>query len=273
MTRLESCPTEEISHDFLSIAFRSWCCVCCCSAPPGPASRSGSSTRSTARVSSRRPACSTSTTTASSTSSAADTWYQAPDWKPHHVRDVQRVGTYYNDFATLPLDVNGDGNTDFVTVSYFGKNVGWVENPGKTGATWTFHELDVPGPSEAAAAVDLTGDGIPDVLPNVVNTVAWYEVARKADGKGLRHQEARLRRRGRQPRRGLGRCQRRRPRRPAHAQGLVRGPRRPRPTRPGPGTPTGTWARPASRSWPATSMATASPTSSTAWATTTASSG
>lgn len=113
-----------------------------------------------------------------------DTWYQAPDWKPHPVREVQRVGTYYNDFAALPLDVNGDGNTDFVTVSYFGKNVGWVENPGKTGAKWAFHELDVPGPSEAAWAVDLTGDGVPDILPNVVNTVAWYEVARKADGKG-----------------------------------------------------------------------------------------
>jgi hypothetical protein len=113
------------------------------------------------------------------------TWYKAPDWKPHPIRTVQRAGTYYNDFASLPLDVNGDGNTDFVTVSYFGKNVGWVENPGKTGAMWTFHELDVPGPSEAAVAVDLTGDGLPDVLPNVVNTVVWYEVARKADGIGF----------------------------------------------------------------------------------------
>jgi len=58
-----------------------------------------------------------------------DSWYQAPDWKPHHIRDVQRVGTYYNDFATFPLDVNGDGQTDYITASYFGKNVGWVENP------------------------------------------------------------------------------------------------------------------------------------------------
>ena len=64
-----------------------------------------------------------------------DTWYQAPDWKPHHVRDVQRQGTYYNYFATLPMDVNGDGHTDYVTVSYFGRNVGWVENPGKPGAS------------------------------------------------------------------------------------------------------------------------------------------
>src|SRR3974390_3400944 len=65
-----------------------------------------------------------------------DTWYQAPDWKPHHIRDVQRVGTYYNDFATYPVDINGDGYTDYITVSYFGKNVGWVENPGKLDVAW-----------------------------------------------------------------------------------------------------------------------------------------
>ena len=116
---------------------------------------------------------------------AGGTWYQAPDWKRYHVRDVARVGTYYNDFATLPLDVNGDGHTDFVTCSYFGKSVGWVENPGKTGAAWTYHEVDVPGNIEAAWMVDLSGDGVPDVLPNTVNVVVWYEVVKKGDGKGF----------------------------------------------------------------------------------------
>ncbi len=116
---------------------------------------------------------------------SGDTWYQAPDWKPHHVREVKRQGTYYNDFAVLPYDVNGDGHNDFITVSYFDKNVGWVENPGKPGVKWTYHEIDLPGTSEAATAVDLTGDGIPDVLPNPTNVVAWYEVVKKADGKGI----------------------------------------------------------------------------------------
>ncbi len=63
--------------------------------------------------------------------------------------------------------------------------MGWVENPGKGGAPWVYHEVDVPGPSEATVMVDLTGDGIPDFLPNTVNVVAWYEIARKADGKGF----------------------------------------------------------------------------------------
>jgi hypothetical protein len=115
---------------------------------------------------------------------SGDTWYQAPTWTPHHIRDVKRQGTYYNDFATLPLDVNGDGQTDFVTCSYFGMDVGWVENPGKPGAPWTYHPVDQPGSSEAAWMVDLSGDGVPDILPNTVNTVVWYEVVKKGDGQG-----------------------------------------------------------------------------------------
>jgi hypothetical protein len=113
-----------------------------------------------------------------------DSWYQAPDWKPYHVRDVARVGTYFNCFSTLPLDFNGDGHVDYVTCSYFGKNVGWVENPGRFGAPWTYHEVDTPGNIEAAWMVDLSGDGTPDVLPNTVNVVVWYEVTPKSDGKG-----------------------------------------------------------------------------------------
>jgi FG-GAP-like repeat len=116
---------------------------------------------------------------------AGDTWYQAPHWKPYHLRNVERVGTYYNDFATLPLDVNGDGHADFVTCSYFGKNVGWVENPGIAGVAWPYHEVDVPGNIEAAWMVDLSGDGVPDVLPNTVNVVVWYEVVKKSDGRGF----------------------------------------------------------------------------------------
>ncbi len=112
-------------------------------------------------------------------------WYQAPDWKKHAIRDVPRQGTYYNDFAVMPLDVDGDGDMDFVTVSYFGKDVGWVENPGEVGAEWTYRRIDEPGSSEAAAAVDLSGDGVPDLLPNATNVVVWYEVAKKADGKGI----------------------------------------------------------------------------------------
>jgi hypothetical protein len=105
---------------------------------------------------------------------SGETWYEAPSWTPHKVRDVEVAGTYRNCFSTLPLDVDGDSDLDFISVSYFGQNVGWVENPGDKSKTWTYHEIDKPGPSEAAVFVDLDGDGRPEILPNTVNTIVFY---------------------------------------------------------------------------------------------------
>jgi hypothetical protein len=106
---------------------------------------------------------------------SGDTWYRGPDFRESFkVRDFTKTGTYFNCFACLPMDVNADGKVDFVTCSYFEKNVGWVENPGSPGKSWTYHEIDLPGPSEAAVLVDLDGDGALDVLPNTVSTVVWY---------------------------------------------------------------------------------------------------
>ena len=108
-----------------------------------------------------------------------ETWYKGPDFQTSYkVRDVTQQGTYHNCFATLPLDVNGDGLMDYITCSYFGRDVGWVENPGKPGALWTYHEIDLPGPSEAAWMLDLTGDGALEVLPNPVNVVVFYKLDR-----------------------------------------------------------------------------------------------
>ncbi len=120
---------------------------------------------------------------------SGDSWYEAPAWGKHKVRDVERVGTYTNCFGTLPIDADGDGDVDYVTCSYFGKNVAWVENPGKKGGDWAYHEIDVPGPSEAAVAIDLDGDGKLDVLPNTVNTVVWYSLEKAGpEPKWTKHQ-------------------------------------------------------------------------------------
>lgn len=88
---------------------------------------------------------------------SGDTWYQAPSWSPSKVRELAKIGSYYNDFANLPFDVNQDGKIDFITCGYFSKNVGWVENPGVKGKEWTYHEIALPGTSETATLVDLTG--------------------------------------------------------------------------------------------------------------------
>ena len=120
---------------------------------------------------------------------SGDTWYQAPNWKPFPVRKVDRVGTYTTDFSNIPLDVNGDGHTDIVTCSYFGKSVGWVENPGQAGKTWTYHQIGTPGNIEASVRVDLDGDGVGDILPNTVNALVWYSVEKAPGGKGIEFKE------------------------------------------------------------------------------------
>ncbi len=108
-----------------------------------------------------------------------DSWYESPKWTRHQVREVPAGSNphYYEDFCDAPLDVNGDGRPDIVTCSYFGKRVGWVENPGGDATqSWTEHEIDLPGNMETGELVDINGDGKLDFLPNVGQAVVWYEL-------------------------------------------------------------------------------------------------
>ena len=39
-------------------------------------------------------------------------WYEGPDYrKRHRIGQVRQEGEYYDDFSTIPMDVNGDGFT------------------------------------------------------------------------------------------------------------------------------------------------------------------
>ncbi|RPI86636.1 MAG: VCBS repeat-containing protein [Planctomycetaceae bacterium] len=112
-----------------------------------------------------------------------DSWYEAPSWTRHKVRDVPASAPnphYYEDFCDSPLDVNGDGRPDIVTCNYFGKRVGWVENPGGDATRpWTEHEVDTPGNMECGELIDINGDGQLDFLPNPGSVVVWYELTRQ----------------------------------------------------------------------------------------------
>jgi HEAT repeat protein len=107
-------------------------------------------------------------------------WYEAPDWKKHFVREIKEEGNYFYDFANLPMDVDGDGWIDTVGAAWHNKMVYWVRNPGKTDEPWPVFEIDTPGNMETALAVDINGDGQPDILPNIMTEAAWYEFHRDA---------------------------------------------------------------------------------------------
>jgi hypothetical protein len=107
-------------------------------------------------------------------------WFEAPEWKKHFLREVEVIRGRFDDYSNLPLDVNGDGWTDIVSVNYRSKSLFWLEHPGEVIRTkpetpWAKHLIDTPGPMETGRLADLDGDGDPDIVPNGVGFACWYE--------------------------------------------------------------------------------------------------
>ncbi|HVV47203.1 MAG TPA: hypothetical protein VHC72_18455, partial [Bryobacteraceae bacterium] len=82
---------------------------------------------------------------------SGDSWYEAPTWKKHHIRDINFTNNYVDNFSDLPLDVDGDGYMDLVEFGYFSGNIVWLKNPGKNVSSasvkeWQTTEIDRSGP-------------------------------------------------------------------------------------------------------------------------------
>lgn len=119
---------------------------------------------------------------------SGESWYEAPDWRKHPLRQIDYSSGYIDNFSDLAIDVDGDGWTDIVQCSYFAHNIVWLKNPGKNGDLWKVTEIDNSGPTEFAFLVDLNNDGkalelLPEFdRPNV--PAAWFELKQ---GKWVKH--------------------------------------------------------------------------------------
>ncbi|MEO6802879.1 MAG: VCBS repeat-containing protein, partial [Granulicella sp.] len=111
---------------------------------------------------------------------SSESWYEAPNWVKHPLREINYSQNYIDNFSDLPVDVDGDGWIDIVQFSYFAHNIVWLKNPGKKGGDWKVTEIDNSGPTEFAFLVDLNNDGkaleiLPEFdRPNV--PLAWFEL-------------------------------------------------------------------------------------------------
>jgi hypothetical protein len=118
---------------------------------------------------------------------SGDFWYEGPDFVDRHLMmEVSRWGggQYYDDFSTIPMDINGDGFTDFVSGSWGRANIWWVENPANAGGLWKTHVIDTTGPVECTRMWDVDGDGHPEIVPNNPGkSLKFYHLNRDADGK------------------------------------------------------------------------------------------
>lgn len=101
-------------------------------------------------------------------------WYEAPDWKRHFVREVAEIGGRFDGYSHLPIDMDGDGDEDFINVNYRSRAIYWVERPDSLDGPWPKHIIAIPGSMENGMLVDLDADGIEDILPNGARFAAWF---------------------------------------------------------------------------------------------------
>ena len=112
-------------------------------------------------------------------------WYEGPGYfKRHYIGKGKQFGEYWDDFSTIPLDINGDGRIDFVTGGWFGKVLVWKENPGNEDE-WPEHIIAETGNVETTRAWDIDGDGVPEIIPNTPNDpLVIYKLKKDSRGKG-----------------------------------------------------------------------------------------
>jgi VCBS repeat protein len=105
-------------------------------------------------------------------------WYENPSWRSHRFRELNFTSQYIDDFSDLPVDVDGDGYPDIVSVSWFAKKIAWWRNPGRGGSgLWKEATIHEGFNIEFATLADMDNDGKAREIVAQENGTgqAWYE--------------------------------------------------------------------------------------------------
>jgi hypothetical protein len=113
-------------------------------------------------------------------------WYEKADIAHRHwIGEVMAVQDYFDDFSTIPMDINGNGRLDFITGGWWGNTLRWRENPGKPDAEWPEHIIAECSNVETTRAWDVDGDGQLEIVPNTPGgPLVVYKLITDASDKG-----------------------------------------------------------------------------------------
>ncbi len=120
---------------------------------------------------------------------SGENWFRGPDFQRRKFRSIRFWNNYVDNFSDLPVDVDGDGHVDVVSVAWAERKISWWRNPGRAIGDWAERTVHAGHPVEFALLVDLDGDGrrrevLPQFGGRAAGKTAWFEPT--ADGQGWR---------------------------------------------------------------------------------------
>lgn len=112
-------------------------------------------------------------------------WYEGPDFVTRHFITLPtRFDEYHNDYSTIPMDVDGDGWTDFITAGWEDQFIYWRKNPEARDREWQTQAIGKTGNVETTRAWDIDKDGTPEIVPNSRGPLKIFRLVKDSDGKG-----------------------------------------------------------------------------------------
>jgi hypothetical protein len=113
-------------------------------------------------------------------------WYEGPVFLTrHYITTPTRFDEYQNDYSTIPLDVDGDGWTDFITAGWQDEQIYWRKNPEARDREWKTITIGKTGNVETIRGWDIDSDGIIEIVPNNPNnSLKVFRLITDAQGRG-----------------------------------------------------------------------------------------
>ena len=86
--------------------------------------------------------------------------------------------------SVFVADMDGDGDLDIVSASFYDDTIAWYENDGAANPSWAAADIDTNADGATSVHVaDMDGDGDLDIVSSSFgdDTIAWYENDGAAD--------------------------------------------------------------------------------------------